>query len=117
MASLSCHQAFKQASERGVWLVYEKIGTRIIGDFRVVHPDDGGSPEYDENYRLARYASYQHWVDTRRPLDMMGSGPLLELSSIGASRRTQYVLDSDGAYFMTGRMIEDMPCNGPDLSS
>ena len=55
-----CHQAFKQASERGVWLVFEKIGTRIVGDFRVVHPDGGGSPEYDENYRLARYASYQH---------------------------------------------------------
>ncbi|MDE0199170.1 MAG: hypothetical protein OXK78_13310 [Caldilineaceae bacterium] len=110
------HQAFKQASERGVWLVFEKIGTRIVGDFRVVHPDDRGSPEYDENYRLARYASYQHWVETRRPLDMMGSGPLLELSRIGGSRRMQYVLDSDGAYFMTGRMIEDMPYHLPGVT-
>lgn len=103
------HQAFKQASERGVWLVYEKIGTRVVGDFKVVYPQGGGSPDFDENYRLARYASFEHWVETRRPLQMMGDGPLLELSRDGGSRRMQYVQDSDGAYFMTGRMIEDMP--------
>jgi hypothetical protein len=103
------HAAFQQASERGVWLVYEKIGARVVGDFKVVHPDGEGSTEYDENYRLARYASYQHWEETRRPVDMIGNGPLLELSRTGGSTRQKYVLGSDGAYFMTGRMIEDIP--------
>ncbi len=109
------HQAFKEASERGVWLVYEKLGTRIVAEFKVVYPQGGDHADYDENYRLARYASYEHWVETRRPMGMMGDGPLLDLSSVGATRRNQYVLDSDGAYFMTGSMIEDMPYHLPGL--
>ena len=103
------HQAFKTASERGVWLVYEKIGTRIIGDFKYVYPEGGGSSEYDESVRLARYASYEHWLDTRRPFGMMGDGPLLDLSSGGFSTRQGYVQASDGAYFMTGSMVEALP--------
>lgn len=109
------HLAFKQASERGVWLVYEKIGARVVGDFKVIYPEGGGSSEYDENYRLARYASYDHWVETRKPLEMMGDGPLLDLAQVGGSTRRQYLLGSDGAYFMTGRMIEDMPYHLPGL--
>jgi hypothetical protein len=109
------HQAFKQASKRGVWLVYEKIGARVIGDFKVAHPEGGEKPDYDENYRLARYASYSHWVETRTPLTMMGDGPLLDLASTGAARRNQYVKGSDGAYFMTGRMIDDLPYHLPGI--
>jgi hypothetical protein len=109
------HQAFKQGSERSVWLAYEKIGTRVIGDFEVVYPEGGGSPDYDENYRLACYASYAHWVETRRPLEMMGNGPLFDLLRAGGLRRGQYVVGSDGAYFLTGRMIEDLPYHQPGL--
>ncbi|MEX0942634.1 MAG: hypothetical protein WD002_08830 [Pseudomonadales bacterium] len=109
------HQAFKQASERGVWLVYEKIGSRVVGDFKVIYPKDGGSNDYDENYRLARYASYEHWVETRQPGNIIGDGPLLDLSQGGGSTRRQYLLGSDGAYFMTGRMFEDVPYHLPGL--
>jgi len=109
------HRAFQQASERGVWLVYEKIGTRVVGDFKVVYPLGGGSNEYDDNYRLARYASYEHWIETRQPLQMMGDGPLLNLARIGGSTRQNFVQRSDGAYMMTGRMIEDMPYHLPGL--
>lgn len=109
------HQAFKQGSEQSVWLAYEKIGTRVIGDFKVVYPEGGGSLDYDENYRLAQYASYEHWLETRRPLEMMGDGPLFDLLRAGGLRRMQYVLSSDGAYFLTGRMIEDLPYHLPGL--
>jgi len=109
------HQVFKQTSERSVWYAYEKIGTRVVGDFKVVYPTGGGSLDYDENYRLARYASYDHWVETRRPLRMMGDGPLFDLLASGASRRMEYVTDSDGAYHLTGSMIEDMPYHLPGL--
>lgn len=109
------HQAFKQASEKSVWYAYEKIGTRVVGDFKVVYPEGGGSAEYDENYRLARYVSYDHWVETRRPLRMMGDGPLFDLLASGASRRMEFVTDSDGAYHLVGSMIEDMPYHLPGL--
>ena len=109
------HQAFKQASERSVWYVYEKIGTRVVGDFKVVYPEGGGSLNYDENYRLARYASYDHWVETRRPLQMMGNGPLYDLLVPGVTRRMAFVTDSKGAYHLTGSMIEDMPYHLPGL--
>jgi hypothetical protein len=109
------HQAFKQASERGVWLVYEKIGTRVVGDFKVVYPECGGSLDYDENYRLARYASYEHWVESRRPIDMMGDGPLLDLARVGGFTRRKYMVSSDLVYFLTGRMIEDIPYHLPGL--
>jgi len=109
------HQAFKQASGDSVWYAYEKIGTRVVGDFKVVYPEGGGSPDYDENYRLARYAGYDHWVESRRPLQMMGNGPLFDLLVSGASRRMEYVMDSGGAYHLTGSMIEDMPYHLPGL--
>jgi len=109
------HQAFKQTSEHSVWYVYEKIGTRVVGDFKVVYPEAGGSPDYDENYRLARYASYDHWVESRRPIQMMGNGPLLDLLASGGPRRMEYVMDSDGAYHLTGSMIEDKPYHLPGL--
>ena len=63
------HPSFVEASKQGVWLVYEKIGTRAVFDYKVIYPEGGGSPDYDENYRLARYASYDHWEETRRPED------------------------------------------------
>jgi hypothetical protein len=103
------HPSFIEASKRGVWLAYEKIGARVVFDYKVIHPEGGGSPDYDENYRLARYASYEHWEETRRPMEMMGDGPLLDLLFIGGIRRRNYILDTDGAYIMTGRMIEDLP--------
>ncbi len=110
------HASFLEASKRGVWLAYEKIGTRVVFDFKVVYPEGGGSPDYDENYRLARYASYEHWEETRRPLEMMGDGPLMDLLYIGITRRRQYIRSTDGAYIMTGRMIEDKPYHLPGLA-
>lgn len=110
------HQAFVEASRRGVWLVYEKIGTRVVGDFRIVYPDGDGPKDYDESYRLARYASFEHWQATRRPVDMMGNGPLSDLGREGGTRRRTFLIGSDGAYFMTGHMAPDRPFYMPGLT-
>jgi hypothetical protein len=110
------HKAFVAASRNGVWLVYEKIGTRVVGDFAVVHPEGGGPPDYDESYRLARYASYAHWQDTRRPAGMMGDGPLTALGAEGGATRQRYLLDSDGAYYLIGNIAPDIPVHFPALN-
>ena len=94
-------------------LLYEKIGVRVVGEFRTIHPEGSEPADYDESYRLAHYASYEHWVDTRRPADMIGDGPLTNLGRSAGKQRREYVLDSDGAYFMTGAMIDSSPYHLP----
>ena len=59
------HKAFVQASRRGVWLLYEKLGVRVVGDFKVMYPEADTADDFDESYRLAHYANYDHWKETR----------------------------------------------------
>jgi hypothetical protein len=68
---------FLEASERGVWPFYEKIGARIVGMWEVI-PAPGepeGAREYDEVYLSTRYASLEHWSATRDPAALGGDGP------------------------------------------
>jgi len=109
------HREFQQVSERNIWWAYEKLGVVVVGDFKVVYPEGGESLEYDENYRLARYVNYQHWLDTREPMKMMGNGPLFDRVALGSRTRENYVLHSEGAHFLTGRMIEIEPYYLPGL--
>jgi hypothetical protein len=109
------HRQFQHVSQRDIWWAYEKLGVVNVGDFKVVYPEGGEPQEYDENYRLARYVSYDHWLDTRQPQKMMGDGPLFDAVAGGSRTREQYVLSSDGAYFLTGRMIEAEPYYLPGL--
>ncbi|MYF94576.1 MAG: hypothetical protein F4210_03515, partial [Holophagales bacterium] len=51
------HERFFELSRDGVWPIFEKIGSRVVGQWQVVHPDGGGSADFDEGYRLARYRS------------------------------------------------------------
>jgi hypothetical protein len=81
----------------------------------VVHPEGDRPRDYDESYRLARYASYAHWQDTRRPSGMMGDGPLAALGAEGGEIRRRYLMDSDGAYFLVGSMAPDVPLYFPAL--
>ncbi len=109
------HQAFVEASRRGVWPVYEKIGARVVGDFKVVYPEGGESADHDENYRLARYSSFAHWEATRRPVDLMGDGPLASLGAEAGALRRRYQVGSKGAWFLVGIMAPDRPLHFPVL--
>ncbi len=98
------HEAYFRLSHDGVWPWFEKIGSRIVGQWKMVHPD--GSPEdphYDHGYRLARYASYAHWKATRRGhLLLGGDGPDYHRSRESLQARSHYSSGSDGAHFLEG---------------
>lgn len=68
---------FVRESREGVWPYFEKIGSRVVGMWKVIHPDDvaGESPDFDEVYLMTRYASYAHWKASRRMADHGGNGP------------------------------------------
>ena len=65
------HDAYYRSSLDGVWPWYEKIGTRIVGQWMVIDPDE---PAADHAYRLARYASLEHWRATRDPANVRLGG-------------------------------------------
>ena len=98
------HEAYFRLSREGVWPWFEKIGSRIVGQWKVVHPD--GSKEdadFDHGYRLARYASYEHWKATRQGhLLLGGNGPDYCRNREALRARSHYVDGSDGAHFLEG---------------
>ena len=74
------YEEFYKASKEGVWPYFEKIGARIIGQWKVVHPEEApgsgeDSPDYDEVYMVTRYASIEHWSATRDMAKLGGNGP------------------------------------------
>ena len=98
------HEAYYRLSRDGVWPWFEKIGSRIVGQWKVIHPDGSKEdPEFDSGYRLARYASYDHWKATRRGhLLLGGNGPDYERSREALRARNHYSAGSDGAHFLEG---------------
>ena len=98
------HDAYLRLSREGVWPWFEKIGSRIVGQWMVVHPDGSSAdPAFDHGYRLARYASYEHWKATRQGhLLLGGNGPDYRRNREALSARNHYVADSSGAYFLEG---------------
>jgi len=109
------HDEFYRLSREGVWPWFEKIGTRVVGQWKVFHPDGGGSDEYDEGWRLARYASYDHWVATRTD-ELGGNGPDYLKNRKALATRGELLLGSDGAYFLQGNMAPGGPYFLPGLA-
>jgi hypothetical protein len=68
---------FLEASQKGVWPFFEKIGARIVGMWQVVPGPNQqpASPDYDEVYLTTRYASLEHWAATRDAAALGGDGP------------------------------------------
>jgi hypothetical protein len=76
---------FLEVSQQGVWPFFEKIGSRVIGMWQVIHPAeaDKASPaaagddnhDYDEVYLMTQYASVAHWKASRKMAEMGGNGP------------------------------------------
>ena len=108
------HERFYQLSRDGVWPWFEKLGTRVVGQWQVVHPDGGGSQDYDEGYRLARYRSLNHWVQTRGR-SLGGDGPDSEASREALRARRELLLGSDGVVFLHGSMAPGGPYHMPGL--
>ncbi len=97
-------EAYFRLSREGVWPWFEKIGSRIVGQWKVIHPDGSPEdPEFDNGYRLARYASYEHWKATRQGhLLLGGDGPDYQRNREALRARNHYAAGSDGAHFLKG---------------
>lgn len=97
------HEAYFRLSREGVWPWFEKIGSRIVGQWKVIYPDGAPSDEvHEDGYRLARYASYEHWKATRQGQRLGGNGPDYQRSRAALRERTHYAEGSDGAHFLQG---------------
>ena len=111
------HELFYRASLFGVWPWFERLGARMTGQWQVVYPEGGGSPDFDEGYRLARYASFEHWRHTRGALSaaLGGNGPNRERSNQALRTRGEYGLGSAGGYFLQGVTATTRPVFLPAL--
>lgn len=117
-----------KASREGVWPWYEKIGTRIVGDWQVFYPEnDSQYPQSDEAWRLARYASFEHWQATRgvASKDNGDTGGHVKLGGNGGDyqamvkaikTRTEVQTGSKGGIFLQGYMAQTRPLYMPGLN-
>ncbi|MXY24009.1 MAG: hypothetical protein F4Y45_05740 [Acidobacteria bacterium] len=113
------HEMYYRASAYGVWPWFEQIGARIVGQWQVVHPDGGaGHPEFDEGYRLARYASFEHWQQTRGPASnaLGGNGPNRLRNNEALRIRQTFARGSEGGYFLQGLTATTRPRYLPGVS-
>jgi hypothetical protein len=113
------HDAYYRSSRAGVWPWYEQIGTRVTGQWLVVERD--GKPAdaaADDAYRLARYASFEHWRMTRDPQSPQigGNGPSREKSVASGRERLGVQTGSKGAYFLQGETAATRPLFMPAVS-
>lgn len=112
------YDQFFAASRDGVWPYFEKIGARVIGQWKVIHPNEAGDGEgegdgFEEIYMLTRYASYEHWRATREMATLGGNGPDWEKCREAIAYRRTLTVDTwvkflqghvapGGPYFLPG---------------
>ncbi len=111
------HESYFRLSSDGVWPWFEKIGSRIVGQWKVIHPDGPDEdPEFDDGYRLARYASYTHWKATRQGHVLLGGdGPDYRRNRESLRARSHFAAGSDGALFLEGVTAATRPYYMPAL--
>ena len=114
------HDEYYRASRAGVWPWYEQIGTRVVGQWLVVERDGSAvaSVSTEDAYRLARYASVDHWRATRDSANAQlgGNGPSREKSTQSGRDRTGVQTGSKGAYFLQGENAPTRPLYMPGLA-
>jgi hypothetical protein len=112
------HDAYYRASRAGVWPWYEKIGTRVVGQWLVVNPEGGAPTGFDDAYRLARYASIEHWRATRDVSNatLGGNGADREKSLASGRERVGVQTGSKGAYFLQGEYAHTRPLYMPAVT-
>lgn len=109
------HEPFFQYSRDGLWPYFDRIGARVVGQWKVIDPAAAGDTE--DVYRLTRYASFQHWLGTRsgNQAPIGGDGPAWEKGQSGISDRLNFEVGSAGAYFLEGTIAPDAPMFMPPV--
>jgi hypothetical protein len=108
---------FLKASQEGVWPYFEKIGSRVVGMWKVVHPPVEGdveSADYDEVYLMTRYASVAHWEASREPQKHGGNGPDWEACKKALDLRASLTLETK-VTFLQGDSRNNPPMFLPGL--
>ncbi len=104
---------FLAASQQGVWPFFEKIGSRVVGRWQVIHPADVAeatavSPEFDEVWLMTQYASVDHWRATRRMSALGGNGPDYEKALAALRLRRDLTIKTD-LRFLSGSTWQNPP--------
>lgn len=112
-------EEFLKASVEGVWPYFEKIGSRVVGMWKVVTPEgvsDGpqASKDFDEVYLVTRYAGVEHWKATRDAVSLGGNGPDWEKCKAALDLRQSLTISSN-VIFLKGQMAPNVPYFMPGL--
>jgi hypothetical protein len=108
---------FLKASQEGVWPFFEKLGARVVGMWKVIHPDvstDKENPDYDEVWLMTRYASVDHWAASREPQKHGGNGPDWEACAAALEVRRSLTLETR-VQFLQGSAWQSPPAFLPGL--
>ena len=111
---------FLKVSVEGVWPYFEKLGSRVIGMWKVITPEglDGStaaaSKDYDEVYLSTRYASVDHWKASRDAVQHGGNGPDWVKCRAALDRRNALTI-STNVIFLKGQMAPGGPYFMPGL--
>jgi hypothetical protein len=109
---------FLKASQEGVWPYFEKIGSRVVGMWQVIHPPVDtvkDSPDYDEVYLMTRYSSVEHWAATRDPQKLGGNGPDWDACKRALALRDSLTIESRVS-FLKGDTRNSPPLFMPGLA-
>ena|SRR5262252_4048817 len=110
---------FLKVSVDGVWPYFEKLGSRVIGMWKVITPAgvEGATAEskdYDEIYLSTRYASIDHWKASRDAVQHGGNGPDWVKCKAALDRRRALTI-STNVLFLKGTMAPGGPYFMPGL--
>jgi len=111
---------FLKVSIEGVWPYFEKLGSRVIGMWKVISPAGvDGAPsnenkDYDEVYLSTRYASLEHWKASRDGVLHGGNGPDWIKCKAALDRRSVLTISSN-VIFLKGSMAPGGPYFMPGL--
>lgn len=111
---------FLRVSVEGVWPYFEKLGSRVIGMWKVITPTgvDGAPPaenkDFDEVYLSTRYASLEHWKASRDGVLHGGNGPDWVKCKAALDRRAALTV-STNVIFLKGSMAPGGPYFMPGL--
>jgi hypothetical protein len=109
------HEQFYQASRDDVWPYFERMGARVVGQWKVIRTDAAAPQGQEDVYRLVRYASIEHWEATRFQRTTVGDGPAFERDQKGRKARAAIEIGSRGAYFLQGETATGGPYFLPPL--
>jgi len=109
------HEPFYQSSRDDVWPYFERMGARVVGQWKVFQTDAVAPAGVEDVYRLVRYASVEHWQATRFQRNTAGDGPAFAKDQKGRKERAEIEVGSRGAFFLQGETAPGGPYFMPTL--